>query len=155
MSRKEVAGMQARWRRRIGWKLLALLCAVMFAAPFAMGVLSPTRVGWLLFVEAILGWLWLASLFSYAFDFDAMPRGVWQLVALPSAVITAYSLASFLGYRATRLVVLDPNFAGVIFTLAEMIAGTAFAVATMVPVIRLARFRPSQTELGEAAATSI
>src|SRR5437879_6054929 len=130
--------MQAVLRQRIGWKLLALLAAAMYLKPLTLGLLSPARVGWMLFFGAILGLLWLASLFSYAFNLNPLPRRIWQFVALPSAVITAYSLASFLGYRATRLVVLNLNVAGVVFTLIEMLVGTAFSLATMVPVLRLA-----------------
>jgi hypothetical protein len=104
--------MPAVWRHRIGWKLLALACAAMYVKPFALGVLLPVQVGLLLFLECILGFLWLASLFSYAFNVDRFPHRVWQFVAVPSGAITAYSLASFLGYRTTRLVVLDLNVAG-------------------------------------------
>ena len=145
--------MPAVWRHRIGWKLLALACAAMYVKPFALGVLLPVQVGLLLFLEFILGFLWLASLFSYAFNVDRLPHRLWQLVAVPSGAIKADSLVSFLGYRATRLVVLDLNVAGWALTLAEMAVGTAFAVATMVPVIRLARFRMTKPGADQLATT--
>jgi hypothetical protein len=142
-------------RHKVGWKLLALLSTAMYVKPLTLGLLYPARVGALLFLGAILGLLWLASLFSYAFNIDLLPRRLWRLVALPSAAITAYSLASFLGYRATRLAIIDLNVAGVVFTLVEILVGTAFALAAMVPVVRLAKFREPAAPIDEAAATPV
>src|SRR5207249_6703178 len=123
--------MQAIARLKLGWKLLALVCAIMYVKPIAMAVLLPARFGWLLFLEGVLGVLWLASLFAYAFTLSALPKRLWQASALPTIVVTAYSLASFLGYRATRLAIIQLDGFGILGTLAEMLAGTAFALATL------------------------
>ena len=128
-------------RMKLGWKLFALLCATLYAKPFALAFLYPQKVGWLLVAAAVIGVAWLVSLFSYAFNFHLLPKLAWRVVAVPSTVVTAYSLSSFLGYRATRLVVIDLDSWGIARTFLEMSLGTAFALATLVPLFRLAGIR--------------
>ena len=133
--------MQSIFRLKLGWKLLALLCAAMYVKPIAMALFLPSRFGWLLFFEGLLGVLWLAALFAYGFTLPALPKRLWQATALPTIAVTAYSLASFLGYGATRLAIIQLDGLGIVATLAEMLAGAAFAFATLVPVWRLAEFK--------------
>lgn len=147
--------MQTFVRLKLGWKLMALLCTALYAKPFALAFLNPTKVGWLLVVGAAIGVGWLLSLFSYAFNFRLLPKLAWRVVAAPSTLVTAYSLASFLGYRATRLVIIDLDAWGIVRTLLEMSLGTVFALATLVPLLRLADIRLSpRGQAEEASATA-
>ena len=146
--------MQTFVRMKLGWKFLALLCAAMYAKPFALAFIHAGMVGWLLTAGALIGVAWLLSLFSYAFNFRIFPKLAWRVVAAPSAIVTAYSLSSFLGYRATRLVVIDLDSRGVARTLLEMSLGTAFAVATLIPLFRLAEIKLRRRDHRERASAA-
>ena len=129
--------MQKLLVNKAGWKLVALLCVGLFTIPAGILLLRPSLYNIGLSVVCLF---WLASMVSYAFGWRLLPMSVWKAVALPCTVITIFTGSSFLGYRATRLAIIDLDAAGVIRTLAEMTFGTAFALVTLVPVLRLAGF---------------
>ena len=131
--------MSLRLGPRFGWKLVALLCVWLYLANSILILLNPRFSGIWLYALNLLALAWLAGLVLYAFAGPLASSTRWRPVALLSAMFTIGTLGSFLGYRATRLAVIDLPPFHIGLTLAEMILGSAFAVLTMVPLLRLAR----------------
>lgn len=139
---------------RFGWKLVALLCVWLYLANSVLILLNPRFSGAWLYGLNLLALAWLAGLVVYAFVGPLAASTKWRPVALLSAMFTVGVLGSFLGYRATRLAIIDLPAYRIGFTLAETILGSAVAILTMVPMLRLARLtgpRRLPLNLGKAA----
>lgn len=137
--------MRRPWHDRIGWKLLAALSTALYGIPLIVGLSHPVVIGPTLILLIGLCFVWLAGQFCYAFRINRVPLLLWRIAAVPVVLITAYSLAHFVGYRLTRLAILPMGLGGTIVTWLEMTLGSAYAIGSVFPLVRLARRKASSS----------
>jgi hypothetical protein len=140
---------------RLGWKAAAILLSIIATAAFAgsaiKGSAVPSAVA-LLF--AALGAI------QYAFGWPRIPRIAWRIFGPIFSLLMAWSVASKVGWLATRLIIIRLTLGEQAVTLGALLITAGFGLIVSVPLYRLgdwsnsqqARERERLAELGDTFA---